>query len=221
MKIFIDSADVDAIKEAADTGLVDGVTTNPTYIAKSGKNFKKVVEEICKIVPGPVSAEAMAETADGMIKEAVEIASIAPNVVVKIPMNIEGLKAVPVLEKQKNVKTNVTMIFSSTQAFLAMKAGASLVSIVLSRLDAIANESIVLVEDAVTIKQNYGYRSEVLAASMKTQNHVLECLRAGVDIVTIPTQLFLHMYRHTLTDTGLEAFRKDWEKVSGGGKPQS
>ncbi|HEB32166.1 MAG TPA: fructose-6-phosphate aldolase [Spirochaetes bacterium] len=221
MKIFIDSADVDAIKEAADTGLVDGVTTNPTYIAKSGKNFKKVVEEICKIVPGPVSAEAMAETADGMIKEAVEIASIAPNVVVKIPMNIEGLKAVPVLEKQKNVKTNVTMIFSSTQAFLAMKAGASLVSIVLSRLDAIANESIVLVEDAVTIKQNYGYRSEVLAASMKTQNHVLECLRAGVDIVTIPTQLFFQMYRHTLTDTGLEAFRKDWEKVSGGGKPQS
>ncbi len=221
MKIFIDSADVDAIKEAADTGLVDGVTTNPTYIAKSGKNFKKVVEEICKIVPGPVSAEAMAETADGMIKEAVEIASIAPNVVVKIPMNIEGLKAVPVLEKQKNVKTNVTMVFSSTQAFLAMKAGASLVSIVLSRLDAIANESIVLVEDAVTIKQNYGYRSEVLAASMKTQNHVLECLRAGVDIVTIPVQLFFQMYRHNLTDAGLEAFRKDWEKVSGGGKPQS
>ncbi len=221
MKIFIDSADVEAIKEAADTGLVDGVTTNPTYIAKSGKNFKKVVEEICKIVPGPVSAEAMAETADGMIKEAVEIASIAPNVVVKIPMNIEGLKAVPVLEKQKNVKTNVTMVFSSTQAFLAMKAGASLVSIVLSRLDAIANESIVLVEDAVTIKQNYGYRSEVLAASMKTQNHVLECLRAGVDIVTIPVQLFFQMYRHNLTDAGLEAFRKDWEKVSGGGKPQS
>lgn len=221
MKIFIDSADVEAIKEAADTGLVDGVTTNPTYIAKSGKNLKKVVEEICKIVPGPVSAEAMAETADGMIKEAVEIASIAPNVVVKIPMNIEGLKAVPVLEKQKNVKTNVTMVFSSTQAFLAMKAGASLVSIVLSRLDAIANESIVLVEDAVTIKQNYGYRSEVLAASMKTQNHVLECLRAGVDIVTIPSQLFFQMYRHNLTDAGLEAFRKDWEKVSGGGKPQS
>ncbi len=221
MKIFIDSADVDAIKEAADTGLVDGVTTNPSYIAKSGKNFKKVVEEICKIVPGPVSAEAMAETADGMIKEAVEIASIAPNVVVKIPMNIEGLKAVPVLEKQKNVKTNVTMVFSSTQAFLAMKAGASLVSIVLSRLDAIANESIVLVEDAVTIKQNFGYRSEILAASMKTQNHVLECLRAGVDIVTIPTQLFFQMYRHNLTDAGLEAFRKDWEKVSGGGKPHS
>ena len=179
MKIFIDSADVDAIKEAADTGLVDGVTTNPTYIAKSGKNFKKVVEEICKIVPGPVSAEAMAETADGMINEAVEIASIAPNVVVKIPMNIEGLKAVPVLEKQKDIKTNVTMVFSSTQAFLAMKAGASLVSIVLSRLDAIANESIILVEDAVTIKQNYGYRSDVIAESMKTQNHVLAMSQGG------------------------------------------
>ena len=214
MKIFIDSADVDAIKEAADTGLVDGVTTNPTYIAKSGKNFKKVVEEICKIVPGPVSAEAMAETADGMIKEAVEIASIAPNVVVKIPMNIEGLKAVPVLEKQKNVKTNVTMIFSSTQAFLAMKAGASLVSIVLSRLDAIANESIVLVEDAVTIKQNYGYRSEVLAASMKTQNHVLNCLREGVDIVTIPGALFFQMFKHPLTDAAAVAFKKDWQRSS-------
>ena len=221
MKIFIDSADVEAIKEAADTGLVDGVTTNPTYIAKSGKNFKKVVEEICKIVPGPVSAEAMAETAEGMIKEAVEIASIAPNVAVKIPMNIEGLKAVPVLENQKNIKTNVTMVFSSTQAYLAMKAGASLVSIVLSRLDAIANESIVLVEDAVTIKQNYGFRSEVLAASLKTQNHVLDCLRAGVDIVTIPPQLFFQMYRHNLTDAGLEAFRKDWKKVPGGGGPQA
>ena len=221
MKIFIDSADVEAIKEAADTGLVDGVTTNPTYIAKSGKNFKKVVEEICKIVPGPVSAEAMAETTEGMIKEAVEIASIAPNVAVKIPMNIEGLKAVPVLENQKNIKTNVTMVFSSTQAYLAMKAGASLVSIVLSRLDAIANESIVLVEDAVTIKQNYGFRSEVLAASLKTQNHVLDCLRAGVDIVTIPPQLFFQMYRHNLTDAGLEAFRKDWKKVPGGGGPQT
>ena len=219
MKIFIDSADVDAIKEAADTGLVDGITTNPTYIAKSGKNFKKVVEEICKIVPGPVSAEAMAETAEGMIKEAVEIASIAPNVVVKIPMNIEGLKAVGVLEEQKNVKTNVTMVFSSTQAYLAMKAGASLVSIVLSRLDAIANESIVLVEDAVTIKQNYGYRSEVLAASIKTQNHVLDCLRSGVDRVTRPPQLFFQMYRHNLTDAGLEAFRKDWKNVPGGGGP--
>jgi transaldolase len=192
---------------------VDGVTTNPTYIAKSGKNFKSVVEEICKIVPGPVSAEAMAETADGMVKEAVEIASIAPNVVVKIPMNVEGLKAVPVLEQQKNVKTNVTMVFSSTQAFLAMKAGASLVSIVLSRLDAIANESIILVEDAVAIKQNYGYRSEVLAASIKTQNHVLQCLRAGVDVVTMPPQLFFQMYKHNLTDAGLEAFRQDWEKV--------
>jgi transaldolase len=213
MKIFLDSADADAIREAADTGLVDGVTTNPTYIAKSGKNFKSVVEEICKIVPGPVSAEAMAETADGMIKEAVEIASIAPNVVVKIPMNVEGLKAVPVLEQQKNVKTNVTMVFSSTQAFLAMKAGASLVSIVLSRLDAIANESIILVEDAVAIKQNYGYRSEVLAASIKTQNHVLQCLRAGVDVVTMPPQLFFQMYKHNLTDAGLEAFRQDWEKV--------
>jgi len=213
MKIFLDTGDVEAARKAYGTGLIDGVTTNPSHIAKTGRKFKEVVKEICSIVPGPISAEVLAETADGMIKEAQEIASIAPNIVVKIPMTVEGMKAVPVLEEQKKIKTNVTMIFSSTQVFLAMKAGASFVSIVLSRLDAVANESFILVEDAVTIKNNYAFGSEIIAGSMKTQNHVLTCLRAGVDIATVNPDLFFQMFKHPLTDQGLVQFAKDWEKV--------
>lgn len=213
MKIFLDTGDVEAVRKAYGTGLIDGVTTNPSHIAKTGRKFKEVVKEICSIVPGPISAEVLVETADGMIKEAQEIASIAPNIVVKIPMTVEGMKAVPVLEEQKKIKTNVTMIFSSTQVFLAMKAGASFVSIVLSRLDAVANESFILVEDAVTIKNNYAFGSEIIAGSMKTQNHVLACLRAGVDIATLNPDLFFQMFKHPLTDAGLAQFAKDWEKV--------
>jgi transaldolase len=213
MKIFLDTGDVETIKKAAATGLVDGVTTNPSIIAKTGRKFKQVVKDICDVIPGPVSAEAMAKDAPGMIKEAVEIAGLAPNVVVKIPMNMEGLKAVPVLEKEKNVKCNVTMAFSPTQAYLAMKAGASFVSIVLSRLDAVANESEILVNDTMLIKDNYGFESEIIAGSMKTQNHVLSCLRAGVDIVTIPDPLFFQMYKHPLTTEALAQFDQDWEKV--------
>jgi len=213
MKIFLDTGNVEAVRKAYATGLIDGVTTNPSHIAKTGKKFKDVVKEICSIVPGPISAEALAETSDSLIEEAQEISAVAPNVVVKIPMTAEGMKAVPILEKQKNIKTNVTMIFSSTQAFLAMKAGASFVSIVLSRLDAVANESYILVEDAVTIKNNYGFDSEIIAGSMKTQNHVLACLRAGVDIATVNPALFFQMFKHPLTDAGLAQFAKDWEKV--------
>ena len=213
MKIFLDTGDVEAVRKAYNTGLIDGVTTNPSHIAKTGRKFKDVVKEICSIVPGPISAEALAETSDSLIEEAQEISAVAPNVVVKIPMTAEGMKAVPILEKQKNIKTNVTMIFSSTQAFLAMKAGASFVSIVLSRLDAVANESYILVEDAVTIKNNYGFDSEIIAGSMKTQNHVLACLRAGVDIATVNPDLFFQMFKHPLTDAGLAQFAKDWEKV--------
>jgi len=159
MQLFLDSADVEAIRRACDTGLLDGVTTNPSHIAKSGRPFAEVVKEICSIVPGPISVEAMDETADGMVREAEEIARLAPNIVIKIPMTVEGLKAVPVLEKEKRIQTNVTMVFSPTQCFLAMKAGASFVSIVLSRLDAIANESDILVHDAVTVKRNFGFKS--------------------------------------------------------------
>ncbi|MFB0552379.1 MAG: fructose-6-phosphate aldolase [Phycisphaerae bacterium] len=213
MKIFLDTGDVEAVRKAYDTGLIDGVTTNPSHIAKTGRKFKDVVKEICSIVPGPISAEALAETSDGLIEEAQKISAIAPNIVVKIPMTVEGMRAVPILEKEKNIKTNVTMIFSSTQAFLAMKAGASFVSIVLSRLDAVANESYILVEDAVTIKNNYGFDSEIIAGSMKTQNHVLACLRAGVDIATVNPDLFFQMFKHPLTDAGLAQFAKDWEQV--------
>jgi transaldolase len=213
MKIFLDTGDVEAIKKAHDTGLVDGVTTNPSHIAKTGRKFKDVVKEICSIVPGPVSAEAVAESTDKLIAAAEEIAAIAPNVVIKIPMTPEGLKAVPVLEQQKNIKTNVTMIFSSTQAFLAMKAGASFVSIVLSRLDAVGNESYILVEDAAVTKANYGFTSEIIAGSVKTQNQVLNCLRAGIDIATVNPALFWQLYKHPLTDSGLAQFAQDWESV--------
>ena len=213
MKIFLDTGDVEAIKKAYDTGLIDGVTTNPTHIAKTGGKFKNVVKDICSIIPGPVSVEAVAEGTDELIVAAEDIAAIAPNVVIKIPMTPEGLKAVPVLEQQKSIKTNVTMIFSSTQAFLAMKAGASFVSIVLSRLDAVANESYILVEDAAAIKANYGFASEIIAGSVKTQNHVLDCLRAGIDIATVNPELFWQLYKHPLTDSGLAQFAQDWENV--------
>jgi len=213
MRIFLDTGDAEAVRKAADTGLLDGVTTNPSHIARTGKKLTDVVKEMCGIVAGPVSAEVLAETADGMVEEAQSLAGIAPNVVVKIPMTVEGMKAVPVLENDKNIRTNVTMIFSSTQAFLAMKAGASFVSIVLSRLDAVANESHVLVEDAALIKLNYGFHSDIIAGSMKTQNHVLACLRAGIDIATVNPDLFFQMFEHPLTDAGLAQFLKDARQV--------
>lgn len=209
----MDTGDVEAIRRAYDTGMVDGVTTNPTHIANSGRPFKEVIKEICSIVPGPVSAEAMGSNAEQLVHAAEDIAQIADNIVIKIPMNVEGLKAVPVLE-EKGIKTNVTMIFSSTQCALAMKAGATFVSIVLSRLDAIANESDILIEDSVIIKNNFNFKSEVLAASLKTQNHALSCLRAGADIITIPESLLFQMYKHSLTTEGLAQFEKDWQKVA-------
>ena len=213
MKLFLDSADVDAIRKAFATGLLDGVTTNPTFISRTGRKFTDVVKEICSIVSGSVSVEVMADDASGMIDEAAKISSIAPNIAVKIPMTVEGLKAIPVIEQEKNIRTNVTMVFSPTQAFLAMKAGATFVSIVLSRLDAVAHESDILIEDTMTIKHTYGFDSEILAASLKTQNHMLSALRAGVDIATIPDTLFFQMFNHPLTDAGLAAFKRDWEKV--------
>ena len=213
MKIFLDTGDVEAIRKANDTGLIDGVTTNPSHIAKTQKKFNDVIEEICSIISGPVSVEAVSDTTENLIEDAVRLASIAPNVVIKIPMTVEGLRAVPILEEQKDIKTNVTMIFSSTQSFLAMKAGASFVSIVLSRLDAVANESDILVEDAAIIRNNYGFDSEIIAGSIKTQNHILTCLRAGVDIATMNPDLFFQMFKHPLTDAGLAQFARDWENV--------
>lgn len=214
MKIFLDTADVEAARRAHETGLLDGVTTNPSKIAQSGRKFTEVVREICGITAGPVSAEAMSETAAEMIDEAVRIASIAPNVVVKLPMTIEGLKAIPVLEAEKDVRINCTMVFSATQALLAMKADASYLSIVLSRLDAIASESDALVYDTMAIKENYGFTTEIIAGSVKTQNHLLACLRAGVDVVTMGEALFWQMQKHPLTDAALGEFAADWKKVA-------
>jgi transaldolase len=213
VKIFLDTADIEAIKRANDTGLLDGVTTNPTLIAKTGKTFYKIVEEICNVVKGPVSAEAVAETAEDMVKEACAISQVAPNVVVKIPMTVEGMKAVKTLENEKGIHVNVTMIFSITQAHLAAKAGASYISIVLSRLDAVCNESSILVEGTMQMLANYDYKAEVIAGSVKTQNHILSCLRAGVDIATVPENLFFQMFQHPLTDSGLADFKKDWARV--------
>jgi len=209
----MDTGDVEAVRKVAATGLLDGVTTNPSHIARTGRKFRDVVKEICGIVAGPVSVEALSETAEGMVREAQDLAAIAPHVVIKIPMTVEGMKAVPILERDNGIKTNVTMLFSATQAFRAMKAGASFVSIVLSRLDAVGNESEILVRDAAVIRNNFAFDSEIIAGSMKTQNHVLACLRAGIDIVTIPPELFWQMFQHPLTDAGLAQFAKDWKKV--------
>jgi transaldolase len=213
MKIFLDTADVDAIRKANDTGLLDGITTNPMKIAETGKPFYSVIEEICSIVAGPVSAEAVAHSAADIVREAEKLAAIAPNVVNKVPMNVEGLKAAAILEQEKDIRVNVTMVFSADQALLAMKTRATFVSIVLSRLDKIGSESDILVDDTVTVKENYGFTSEILAASLKTRNHVLNCLRHGVDIISVPDSLFFEMFQHPLTDQALAGFDEVWEKI--------
>ena len=213
MKVFLDTADVVAIRRANETGLLDGVTTNPMKIAETGKSFYNVIEEICSIVSGPVSAEAVAHRAEDIIREAEKLAAIAPNVVNKVPMNVEGLKAAKILEQEKDVRVNVTMVFSADQALLAMKTGATFVSIVLSRLDKIGSDSEILVDDTVTVKDNFGFTSEILAASLKTRNHVMRCLRYGADIISLPESLFFEMFQHPLTDQALAGFDEIWEKV--------
>jgi transaldolase len=213
MKVFLDTADVEAIRRANDTGLLDGVTTNPMKIAETGKPFYAVIEEICSIVSGPVSAEAVAHSAEDIVREAEKLAAIAPNVVNKVPMSLTGLKAAATLEQEKDIRVNVTMVFSADQALLAMKTGAAFVSIVLSRLDKIGSESEILVDDTVTVKENYGFTSEILAASLKTRNHVLSCLRHGADIISVPESLFFEMFHHPLTDQALAEFDEVWRKV--------
>jgi transaldolase len=213
MKLFLDTADVDAIRRANDTGLLDGITTNPAKIAETGKPFYGVIEEICSIVSGPVSAEAVAHHAEDIVQEAEQLAAIAPNVVNKVPMTAEGLKAAKILEQEKNLRVNVTMVFSADQAMLAMKTGATFVSIVLSRLDKFGGDSELLVDDTVMVKQNFGFTSEILAASLKTRNHVMSCLRYGADIISLPESLFFEMFHHPLTDQALAGFDEIWEKV--------
>ena len=210
MKFFIDTANVEEIKKANDMGIICGVTTNPSLIAKEGRDFKEVIKEITTIVDGPISGEVKATTtkAKDIIKEAEEIASINPNIVVKIPITAEGLKAVKALSK-KGIKTNVTLIFNSTQALFAAKAGATYVSPFLGRLDDIATPGINLIEEISTIFKNYDIKTEIICASIRSPLHVAECALAGGDIATIPYKVIEQCVKHPLTDVGIEKFIKD------------
>jgi transaldolase len=216
MKLFIDTANVEDIRKANDMGVICGVTTNPSLIAKEGRDFNEVIKEITSIVDGPISGEVKATTTDaeGMIKEGREIAAIHPNMIVKIPMTAEGLKAVKVLAAE-GIKTNVTLIFSANQALLAARAGATYVSPFLGRLDDINQPGIALIEDIVTIFENYGLETEIIAASIRSTVHVNDCALAGADIATIPYSVIEQMTKHPLTDQGIEKFQKDYKAVFG------
>ncbi len=216
MKLFIDTANVDDIRKANDMGVICGVTTNPSLIAKEGRDFNEVIREIAAIVDGPISGEVKATTTDaeGMIKEGREIAAIHPNMIVKIPMTVEGLKAVKVLSGE-GIKTNVTLIFTANQALLAARAGATYVSPFLGRLDDISQPGIQLIEDIVTIFDSYGLETEIIAASIRNTIHVHDCALAGADIATIPWSVIEQMTKHPLTDQGIEKFQKDYRAVFG------
>lgn len=216
MIFFIDTANVDDIRKANDMGIISGVTTNPSLIAKEGRDFKQVIQEITSIVDGPISGEVKATTmdAEGMIAEAREIASIHPNMVVKIPMTAEGLKAVKVLHKE-GIKTNVTLIFSPAQALLAARAGADYVSPFLGRLDDISTPGISLIEDITEIFQMHGIETQIIAASIRNPIHVIDCAKAGADIATVPYKVLLQMIHHPLTDEGIRKFQDDYRKVFG------
>jgi len=212
MKFFIDTADVKEIREAHALGLVDGVTTNPSLIAKSGRKFKDVIKEIVSIVDGPISAEVISLDAPGMIKEGKELAKIHKNIVVKLPMTPEGLKACKVLT-DKGIKTNVTLIFTSMQALLAAKAGATYVSPFVGRLDDISQDGMGIIDEIRTIFDNYGYMAEIIVASVRNPIHVLNSALIGADIATIPYSVMIQLAKHPLTDAGIEKFLKDWESV--------
>jgi transaldolase len=212
MKFFIDTADVKEIREANALGVLDGVTTNPSLVAKSGRKFIEVLKEIIEIVDGPISAEVVALDHEGMIREAEELAAIHPNIVVKIPMTPEGLKAVKTLHG-KGIRTNVTLIFSPLQALLAAKAGASYVSPFVGRLDDISQDGMGIIEEIRTIFDNYGYEAEIIVASVRNPIHVLNAALIGADIATIPFSVINQLSKHPLTDIGIDKFLKDWEKV--------
>ena len=216
MKFFIDTANVEDIKRANDMGVICGVTTNPSLIAKEGRDFKEVLKEIASIVDGPISGEVKATTTDaeGMIAEGREIAKIHPNMVVKIPMTVEGLKAVKVLSSE-GIKTNVTLIFTANQALLAAEAGATYVSPFLGRLDDINQPGIELVRTIAEIFSIYGYETEIIAASVRNPIHVTDCALAGADIATVPYKVIEQMTKHPLTDQGIEKFQADYKAVFG------
>ncbi|MEP1444251.1 MAG: fructose-6-phosphate aldolase [Hyphomicrobiales bacterium] len=212
MKFFVDTADVAEIRELEATGLLDGVTTNPSLILKSGREIKEVLAEICEAVEGPVSGEVVAMEADAMIKEGKLLAEIADNICIKLPLTMEGLKACKALTDE-GYKTNVTLCFSANQALLAAKAGATFISPFIGRLDDMAIDGMELIEDIRTIYDNYGFETEILAASIRTANHVKDAALAGADVATIPPSTLKGLVNHPLTDKGLEAFMADWAKT--------
>ncbi len=211
MKFFIDTADTEEIRQAVAIGMVDGVTTNPSLISKSGKPFEEVIKEITGIVDGPISAEVISLEAEGMVTEGRKLAAIHDNIVIKIPMTTEGLKAAKIFSAE-GIKTNVTLIFSATQALMAAKAGATYASPFIGRLDDISHPGMDLISDIMTIYDNYGYQTEVIVASIRSPNHVLDAALIGADIATIPFKVINQLARHPLTDRGIESFLADWEK---------
>lgn len=211
MKFFIDTANLDDIKKGLEMGMVDGVTTNPSLVAKEDKPFVEILKEICQIVNGPVSAEVVSLDADGMVEEGRELAKISDNIVIKVPMIVEGLKATKRFAAE-GIKTNVTLVFSSTQALLAAKAGAAFVSPFVGRLDDISLPGMDLIADIMQIYNNYGYESEVIVASVRNPLHVMDAALVGADIATIPLKVIEQLAKHPLTDRGMEQFLADWEK---------
>ncbi len=212
MKFFIDSGDIEEIKKAASMGLLDGVTTNPSLLAKSGKPTKKALAEICEIVDGPISGEVLSTDYEGMMREGREIAKIHKNLVVKVPLIPDGLRAVKTF-KDEGIRTNVTLCFSANQALLAAKAGASFISPFIGRIDDTSHEGMHLIEQIITIYQNYGFYTEVLVASVRSPVHVLEAAQLGADICTIPLKVIEQLFYHPLTDIGLKKFIEDGKKI--------
>lgn len=212
MKFFIDSADIEEIRKAQSMGVLDGVTTNPSLIAKTGKPFRQVIESICEVVDGPISAEVVATDYEGILKEGRELAKIHDNIVVKVPLLVDGLRAVKTFSDE-GIKTNVTLCFSATQALLAAKAGASYISPFVGRLDDISHEGMELIAQVREIYDNYGFDTEILVASVRSPMHVLEAARLAADVATCPFSVIEQLAKHPLTDIGLAKFLKDWEKV--------
>ena len=212
MKFFIDTADIGEIREAAAMGIIDGVTTNPSLVSKTGKKFKEVLVEICDVVKGPVSAEVISTDHKGMMEEARAYAKLRDNIVVKIPLIPEGLKAVQTCSKE-GISTNVTLCFSATQALLAAKAGATYISPFVGRLDDLSGDGMALIADIAEIYENYGFTTEILVASVRHPMHVLESAKLGAHVATCPLSVLLQLTKHPLTDSGLKRFLADWEKV--------
>ncbi len=212
MKFFIDTADVEEIKKAADYGILDGVTTNPSLVAKTGRDYKEVVKEICEICPGPISAEVISTDYEGMMREARDWASLADNIVVKVPLIEEGIKAVVTCTKE-NIKTNVTLCFSSNQALLAAKAGATYISPFVGRLDDIGHEGLEIISEIKQIYDNYDFKTEILVASIRNPLHLRDAALYGADVSTIPFKVFQQLTKHPLTDVGLAKFLEDAKKI--------